>query len=247
MRQYDSGALPPTTCAAKRDRHRARVRQGQLAAELDQHCCSSPQARDKRRQLQQRRRRPATRRIDTTQHDLTWQNDVAIGADVLQLLYDHRKEEVATNGAAALNRDRSTNAFAASYNARTRRHTCSTPARARDNRVYGGKNTGAVGYGYSFSNAPARHRQLRHQLPRADLSTSCTYPGYGKPANNRPEKGRNAEVGLRYDDGVQRHRRQLLPQPPDRPAGQHHALPVRHGDYNMRLRLQRQQRGRWKA
>ena len=138
-------------------------------------------------------------RIDTKQSFITWQNDVTIGADTLQLLYEHRKEEVDTNGAAAMNRDRNTNSFAASYNARRGAHLLSASAR-RDNSVYGNKNTGAIGYGYQFT------RALRATASYGTSFLAPTYnelyfPNYGNAAN-RPEKGRNVEVGLRYDDGV---------------------------------------------
>ena len=138
-------------------------------------------------------------RIDSTQKGLTWQNDVLIGADVLQLLYDHREEEVSTNGSALLNRERSTNAFAASYNARRGAHLFNASAR-RDKSVYGGHNTGSIGYGYSFSNALRATASYGSSF-RAPTYNELYYPAYGNPAN-RPEQGRNAEVGLRYDDGV---------------------------------------------
>ena len=137
--------------------------------------------------------------INTKQTDLTFQNDVTIGQDVLQLLYDHRKEQVDTNGAAALNRDRSTNSFAASYNARRGANLLNASVR-RDNSVYGSKNTGSLGYGYDIS------KQLRATASygtsfRAPTFNELYYPSYGNPAN-KPEEGKNAEIGLRWDDGV---------------------------------------------
>ncbi|KQN74756.1 TonB-dependent vitamin B12 receptor [Duganella sp. Leaf61] len=138
-------------------------------------------------------------RIDTRQSFITWQNDVTIGADTLQLLYEHRKEEVDTNGAAAMNRDRNTNSFAASYNARHGAHLLSASAR-RDNSVYGNKNTGAIGYGYQFTLALRATASYGTSF-RAPTYNELYFPNYGNAAN-RPEKGRNAEVGLRYDDGV---------------------------------------------
>jgi vitamin B12 transporter len=138
-------------------------------------------------------------RIDSTQKGLTWQNDVLVGADVLQLLYDHREEEVSTNGSALLNRERSTNSFAASYNARRGAHLFNASVR-RDNSVDGGKNTGSIGYGYNFSPALRATASYGSSF-RAPTYNELYYPSFGNPAN-RPEQGRNAEVGLRYDDGV---------------------------------------------
>ncbi|HEX5341993.1 MAG TPA: TonB-dependent receptor [Duganella sp.] len=138
-------------------------------------------------------------RIDTKQTDITVQNDIRIGEDVLQVLYDHRKEEVSTNGSKDMNRDRSTNSWAASYNARRGANLLNAAIR-RDNSVYGSKNTGSVGYGYDITS------QLRATASygtsfRAPTYNELYYPGYGNAAN-KPEQGKNAEVGIRWDDGV---------------------------------------------
>ncbi|MRX11695.1 TonB-dependent receptor [Pseudoduganella sp. FT25W] len=138
-------------------------------------------------------------RIDTKQTDITLQNDVRIGADVLQLLYDHRKEEVSTNGSEALNRDRTTNSWAASYNARRGANLLNASIR-RDNAVYGSKNTGSIGYGYDIS-AQLRATASYGTSFRAPTYNELYYPSYGN-VNNKPEQGKNAEVGLRWDDGV---------------------------------------------
>jgi vitamin B12 transporter len=137
--------------------------------------------------------------IDTTQNNLTWQNDVVIGADVLQLLYEHRDEDVSTNGAAVLNRSRKTNSFAASYNARRGAHLLNASVR-RDKSVYGDNNTGSIGYGYHFSPALRATASYGSSF-RAPTYNELYYPSYGNPAN-RPEHGRNVEAGVRYDDGV---------------------------------------------
>lgn len=137
--------------------------------------------------------------IESAQKDFTWQNDVLVGADVLQLLYDHREEAVSTNGAAALNRDRTTNSFAASYNARRGANLFNASVR-RDKSGYGNKSTGSAGYGYSFT--PSLRATASYGTSfRAPTYNELYYPSYGNPAN-RPEQGRNVEAGLRYDDGV---------------------------------------------
>jgi vitamin B12 transporter len=138
-------------------------------------------------------------RIDTKQTNITLQNDIRIGEDIVQVLYDHRKEEVSSNGADAMNRDRTTNSWAASYNARRGASLLNASVR-RDNAVYGSKNTGSIGYGYDIT------PQLRATASygtsfRAPTYNELYYPGYGNPAN-KPEEGKNAEIGLRWDDGV---------------------------------------------
>jgi vitamin B12 transporter len=118
---------------------------------------------------------------------------------MLQVLYDHRKEEVSATTSNDLNRDRSTNSWAASYNARRGANLLNAAIR-RDNSVYGSKNTGSVGYGYDITS------QLRATASygtsfRAPTYNELYYPGYGNAAN-KPEQGKNAEIGIRWDDGV---------------------------------------------
>jgi vitamin B12 transporter len=137
--------------------------------------------------------------LDTRQTDYSWQNDVRIGADMLQLLYDHREEKVESSTTAVLNRERSTNSFAASYNARRGAHLLNASIR-RDNSVYGSQNTGAAGYGYSFTQALRATASVGTSF-RAPTYNELYYPGFGIPTN-KPERGRNAEVGVHYDDGM---------------------------------------------
>ena len=133
-------------------------------------------------------------RIDTVQDEFTWQNAVALGPDTLQLLYSHRKEEV-----AAMQRTRITNAYAAVYSARRGSHLFDASARQDRSSVYGNKSTGAAGYGYDFGNGLRASASVGSSF-RAPTFNELFYPGYGLPTN-KPEKGRNHELGLRYDAG----------------------------------------------
>ena len=137
--------------------------------------------------------------INTKQTTFTWKNDVQIGADVLQLLYDHRKEEVVTNGFKLDNPQRTTNSLAASYNARRGDNLFNASVR-RDKSLYGSKNTGSLGYGYNFTQALRATASYGTSF-RAPTYNELYYPGYGN-SNNKPELGKSAEIGLRYDSGT---------------------------------------------
>jgi len=139
--------------------------------------------------------------LNTQQNDYSWQNDVRIGDDILQLLYDHREEKVASSATSILNRERSTNSWAAAYNARRGAHLLNASIR-RDNSAYGSQNTGAAGYGYSFTQALRATASVGTSF-RAPTYNELYFPGFGNPAN-KPEHGRNAEVGVHYDDGMTR-------------------------------------------
>ena len=129
--------------------------------------------------------------IDTQQDEFTWQNSIAIGPDTLQLLYNHRKEEV-----ESMRRSRITNSYAAAYAAKRGNHLVDVSAR-QDRSVYGSKNTGAAGYGYNFGNGLRATASVGTSF-RAPTFNELYFAGYGLETN-KPEKGRNREVGLRYD------------------------------------------------
>jgi vitamin B12 transporter len=138
-------------------------------------------------------------KINTRQSTLSWQNDITIGSDVLQLLYERRKEEVVTNGYVLTEPQRVTNAIASSYSARRGDQLFNASIR-RDRSIYGSKNTGALGYGY-YLNRDLRASASYGTSFRAPTYNELYYPSYGNPAN-KPELGKNAEIGLHYTHGA---------------------------------------------
>jgi vitamin B12 transporter len=136
--------------------------------------------------------------FDTKQTDISWQNDILIGRDTLQLLGEYRDEDVVSS-AEGLSGGRNTKSFAASYNLVRGAHLASISGRRDDSSVYGTHNTGSVAYGYRFSNALRANASYGTSF-RAPTFNDLYYPGSGI-ATNKPEKGRNAEVGLHYNDG----------------------------------------------
>lgn len=139
--------------------------------------------------------------IDTRQDELSWQNTIRFGSDTLQLLYGHRKEEVASSATRALARERITHSYAAAYALRRGSHLVDLSAR-QDRSIYGAKNTGAAGYGYDFGQGLRATASIGSSF-RAPTFNELYYPGYGVETN-QPERGRNAELGLRYQGrGVQ--------------------------------------------
>jgi len=133
--------------------------------------------------------------IDTRQDEFSWQNDIAIGRDTLQLLYAHRKEDVDTAD-QSIDRARITNSYAAAYSARRGNHLVDVSAR-HDRSVYGIKNTGAAGYAYDFGNGLRANASIGTSF-RAPTFNELYYPGFGL-STIKPEEGRNREIGLRYD------------------------------------------------
>jgi vitamin B12 transporter len=137
--------------------------------------------------------------FSTTQKSLSWQNNFTVGAsDVLQLLAEHRKEEVASTE-PALARDRSTNSVAAAYQLRQGAHLGALSLRNDDNSQFGSHTTGSASYGYRITNALRANASVGTSF-RAPTFNELYFPGFGF-ASNQPEKGRNAEVGMYYEDG----------------------------------------------
>jgi vitamin B12 transporter len=136
--------------------------------------------------------------IDTKQTTYTWQNDIVFGADTLQVLAERRMEEVDSNN-KAIEKERSTNSFAASYNMKRGAHLLSAGVRDDDSSQYGSKTTGSLGYGFRFSPALRLSASFGTSF-RAPTFNELYYVGFGVPTN-RPEKGRNGEIGLHFEQG----------------------------------------------
>lgn len=136
--------------------------------------------------------------FDTRQTGLSWQNDVSIGKDVLQMVLERREEKADTSN-AAVNRTRTTNSVAAAYQLRRGAHLATASVRNDDSSQTGATTTGSLAYGYRMTNALRANASLGTSF-RAPTFNELFFPGYGI-ASNRPEKGRDMEAGLYHDDG----------------------------------------------
>lgn len=136
--------------------------------------------------------------FNSRQDVASWQNDIKFGNDLLQVIAEHRLEDVSSTE-TALNRERTTDSLALAYQHRQGAHLISASARVDDNSDYGNHTTASVGYGYNFNSAWRIATSYGTSF-RAPTFNELYYPGYGV-TTNRPEKGKNAEIGLHYDDG----------------------------------------------
>ncbi|TFV95227.1 TonB-dependent receptor [Oxalobacteraceae bacterium OM1] len=139
-----------------------------------------------------------TTRFDTRQNLYSWQNDIALGSDVLQLLAE-RREETVDSTTSDLNRSRNTNAFAGAYQLRRGAHLVSASLRNDDSSQFGSHTTGSVAYGYRLSSTLRVNASYGTSF-RAPTFNELYFPNFGF-AGNRPEQGRNTEAGVYYDDG----------------------------------------------
>jgi vitamin B12 transporter len=136
--------------------------------------------------------------FDTTQTTVNWQNDISLGPDLLQVVLEHRKEAVDASE-PALVRERTTKSYALAYQLKRGAQLATASIRNDDSSQYGNQTTGSVAYGYRLTGA-LRFSASAGTSFRAPAFNELYYPQYGV-ASNKPERGRNAEIGVVYDDG----------------------------------------------
>ncbi|MEN3297158.1 MAG: vitamin transporter [Burkholderiales bacterium] len=138
--------------------------------------------------------------IDTAQKQISWQNGFTLrNTDLLQLIVEQRKEE-AQSVALLQPRTRTTDSVAAAYQLRQGAHLAALSVRNDDSSQFGSHTTGGVSYGYRVTSALRANASYATSF-RAPTFNELYFPGFGVPSN-KPEKGKNAEVGLHYDNGV---------------------------------------------
>lgn len=140
-----------------------------------------------------------TTHFNTRQNGLSWQNDIVLGTDLLQLIAERREEKVDTS-TAALNRERDTNSLAAAYQLRRGAHLLAASLRNDNSAQFGSKATGGIAYGYRLSSSVRVNASYGTSF-RAPTFNELYYPAYGTPAN-KPEQGKNAEAGIYFEDGT---------------------------------------------
>ena len=142
---------------------------------------------------------------NTKQNIYTWQNDIQIGRDNLQLLVERRTQNVfsdainynTTYSQEQFSQTRNTNSFAGLYQLLRGSHLANVSFRNDNITEYGSQNTGGVSYGYFFT------KQLRANVNygtgfRAPTFNDLYYPGYGN-SNIQAEKSKNTEAGIHYE------------------------------------------------
>lgn len=138
-------------------------------------------------------------RYQTTQQQFSWQNTFALGTgNLLQVIAERREEEVDSTQGAVIG-ERTTDSLAAAYQLRMGAHLGALSLRNDDNSQFGSRTTGSVSYGYRLTNALRVNASAGTSF-RAPTFNELYFPGFGV-ASNKAEKGRNAEIGLYYDDG----------------------------------------------
>lgn len=137
-------------------------------------------------------------RFDTTRHQLTWQNDIRFGSDVLTLAADVRRDEIESS----LNfpvRERTMRGFLASYAKRADQWDALLTLRHDRNSQFGNIGTWSLSAGYKLDDAWKVVGSIGTTF-QAPTFNQLYYPGFGNPSL-LPQEGHSNEVGLRYVRG----------------------------------------------
>lgn len=140
---------------------------------------------------------------NTKQNIATWQNDIQIGKDLLQIVAERKNQYVdssAFNNLFALtnfSQSRNTNSIAGLYQLTRGSHLANISFRNDNITSYGPQNTGGISYGYFLT------KQLRMNINygtgfRAPTFNDLFYPGYGN-SNIKAETSKNTEAGIHYE------------------------------------------------
>ena len=135
--------------------------------------------------------------ILTTQNTSNWQTDARLDHGALQMFIERRKEEVEST-TAALRRQRSTNSAAISYITKLDSHHASLSVRHDNSSQYGANTNGSAAYGYHIAPQLRLNASIGTSF-RAPTFNELYYPSYGV-SSNKPERARNAEVGVYYEE-----------------------------------------------
>jgi vitamin B12 transporter len=151
--------------------------------------------------------------LNQRQNTYTWQNDFAIGSDILQVLAERKTQKVSSyqldynngdfNNLTApypflgFSQTRNTNSGAIAYQLKRDAHIANLSLRNDSITGYGPQTTGAAAYGYFFT------KEWRANINygtgfRAPTFNDLYYPGYGNTAI-LPEKSKNTEAGLHFE------------------------------------------------
>jgi len=152
--------------------------------------------------------------LNQRQNTYTWQNDIAIGTDILQILAERKTQHVSSNQLDYNNGDfinnpstpypfigfsqsRNTNSGAIAYQLKRDASIANVSLRNDSISGYGPQTTGSAAYGYFLT------KEWRANINygtgfRAPTFNDLYYPGYGNAAL-LPEKSKNTEVGIHYE------------------------------------------------
>lgn len=144
-----------------------------------------------------------TSRFDTDQTQYLWQNDFALGIGNLTASLEHNDQRVSATTAFTAT-SRTIDAGQVGYLGQWGAHTLQASLRHDDYSDFGGHTSGMTGYAYAL-NAAWRASASYGTSFKAPTFNDMYWPnqyGFQGNPNLKPEQGRNLELSLRYQQGL---------------------------------------------
>lgn len=135
---------------------------------------------------------------NTDQNQFTWQNDITVGTG-LAMLGVERLEQKVSGTANFTVKARTIQSYFAGYQMQAGNHSVQMNVRQDDNSQFGLHETGFLGYGYQIT---PRWRVSASASTAFKAPTFNNLYAIGGNPDLRPEKARNKEIALHYDQGV---------------------------------------------
>ncbi|MFP5402687.1 MAG: TonB-dependent receptor domain-containing protein [Gammaproteobacteria bacterium] len=144
-------------------------------------------------------------RFDTTQRQLSWQHDVALGGGSLMAAYEFLQQRVQTTSDYEKTR-RHINAFLLGWGGEFDRHHVQLNARHDRNSQFGSKTTGSAAYGYRLTPEWRAHASIGTAF-KAPTFNDLYFPiecygawgCFGGNPDLEPEEALNREVGVAWE------------------------------------------------
>ncbi len=140
---------------------------------------------------------------ETTQYQMTWQNNIKLNKGSLVVLYDFLQEEIDTTDLYDKTK-RTNNGFVLGYNIEHNQNTLQTSLRKDLNSQYNNEATGNIGYAYQIN----PQWKISSSFGTAFVAPSFNYLyssidswALGNP-DLKPEKSKNIEGNIKYQDNL---------------------------------------------
>jgi vitamin B12 transporter len=135
-------------------------------------------------------------KFNTKREQVSWQNDISFGTDLLTLLLETRSEKVDSSTVYPVNK-RDIDSVMAAYALNRKQWSALLVARQDDNSQFGGFTNWALSGGYQLNESLRAVGSLGTSF-QAPTFNQLYFPGFGNAAL-QPQENRAAEAGFKYD------------------------------------------------
>ena len=139
-------------------------------------------------------------RFNTTQNQLTWQNDIDTPIGLALFGAEQLAQKVDSSTTYDVDQ-RTVNSVFAGLNGNSGGHSWQANLRRDSNSQFGANNTWFAGYGYKISPAWRVNASYGTSFVAPSFN-QLYYPGYSNP-DLQPEQGKNLDIGVTYSDNGQ--------------------------------------------